>query len=218
MFCSKCGRQIPDGSVCPCQQEAQQPQYQAPQQPQYQQAPAPRTPINKKALFPVFTLDKVSFILVSILVFGIQFTNWYKAVSEYEGTVYGREFFGPYYYFGDMSLGDINGLMVVVQIMLIVSIIVFAAFLFTSIINLGAIVPALSRINLNKILALSYYGILVICLFLGFIAAVTGEYSEVVHLAGGWWLTLIHTVVGFAFIFRSNIVSTIVNKVKALNA
>ena len=47
MFCQSCGREIPDGSVCPCQQQAQPQQGQPQNQqaaPQYQQQPYQQQP------------------------------------------------------------------------------------------------------------------------------------------------------------------------------
>ncbi|MBE6677757.1 MAG: hypothetical protein E7597_03055 [Ruminococcaceae bacterium] len=219
MFCSKCGRQIPDGSVCSCQQAApQQTQYQAPQQPQYQAPARPqRAPINKKDLFSKFTLDKVVFTLFTILLFGIHFTDWYK-IKDNPGSG-----FGPYGVPGEGSIGDISGFMVVIKVFLIINIVVFAAWLVTSIININVFVPALSKIDLNKLLGLAFYGLLVLCVILGFIAGLTAEYDYYFYsmetgIAGGWWLTLYHTLIGIVLLFKPNLVSVITSKVKALNA
>lgn len=168
MFCNKCGRQIPDGSVCPCQQ--------APQQPQYQQAPVapPRPTRPAMAVSPIakFTLDKIIAIFVTVLTFGLHFINWYGIKDN---DLYPN--FGPYgvdSMYGDIGLGDFSWLLVVVMILCIINIIVFVAYLAASVINLGAFVPALAGKDLGKLLHKVFYGILVLCLILGMIGALVG--------------------------------------------
>ena len=171
MFCNKCGRQIPDGSVCPCQQ--------APQQPQYQQAPVapPRPTRPAMAVSPIakFTLDKIVAIFVTVLTFGLHFINWY-GLKDYDSS----SNFGPYgvdSMYGDIGLGDFSWLLVVVMILCIINIIVFVAYLAASVINLGAFVPALAGKDLGKLLHKVFYGILILCLILGMIGAIVGEYN-----------------------------------------
>ena len=43
-FCTRCGRPLPESGICPCTQQAQQPQYQQPQHQQPQQPQAPKEP------------------------------------------------------------------------------------------------------------------------------------------------------------------------------
>ena len=43
-FCTRCGRPLPESGICPCTQQAQQPQYQQPQHQQPQQPQAPKGP------------------------------------------------------------------------------------------------------------------------------------------------------------------------------
>ena len=46
-FCTRCGRPLPESGICPCTQQAQQPQYQQPQHQQPQQPQADPMKVNQ---------------------------------------------------------------------------------------------------------------------------------------------------------------------------
>ena len=70
MFCTKCGKEYPDGTVCPCSQEQQAPpqqqQFQQPppqQQQQYQQQPPPVSATDNKQLFCILSYIGILWII-----------------------------------------------------------------------------------------------------------------------------------------------------------
>ena len=201
MFCSKCGKQIPEGGTCSCEQAA----------------PAvPKAAPAMGSLFLKFNVGKIVSMSITTLVFFFTLvTSWYKADSSFISSFIDLKF-GPY---GGAPLGDVSGLLVVVKIFMIINIFVFIAYLATNIINVGALVPALKGIALGRLTHLAYYGIQIFCLIFGLIGALAADGYA---MAGGWWVGLIFTIIGVVVLLMPGLVSGISGKavaaIKAANA
>ena len=244
MFCNQCGRQIPDGSVCPCQQDQktvlmqsqpqtpQQPQYQAPQQPQYQQpqyqatAPARNITDNSfvKELMARFNLDRIVALGLAFLAFCLHFINWYTADGSFVD-------FGPYGTDSSMmgvGLSDFSILFVVAMIFCIINIFVFIAYVVSCIIDLGKFIPVFRGKDLSTLLYRIFFGVLAFSLIIGLIGALTGSYTPYsifgvgvsidAGLAAGWFITLVFTLIGASLAVKPNLVSFIINKIKGQGA
>lgn len=204
MFCSKCGKQIPDGSTCSCEQAA------------------PAVPKAAPAignLLLKFNGAKITSMAITTLVFFFTLiTSWYKADSSFIDLKFGP-YGGPSFMGNSAPLSDVSGLLVLVKVFMIINIFVFIAYLATNIINVGALVPALKGIALGRLTHLAYYGIQIFCLIFGLIGALTADECA---MAGGWWVGLIFTIIGVVVLLMPGLVSNISGKavaaMKAANA
>lgn len=204
MFCSKCGKQIPEGGTCSCEQAA---------------PAAPKAAPAMGSLFLKFNVGKIVSMSITTLVFFFTLiTSWYKADSGLIDLKFGP-YGGPSFMGYSSPLSDVSGLMVLVKVFMIINIFVFLAYLASNIINLGALVPALKGIALGRLTHLAYYGIQIFCLIFGLIGALTADECAV---AGGWWVGLIFTIIGVVVLLMPGLVSGISGKavaaIKAANA
>lgn len=202
MYCTKCGKQLPESGVCDCQAAQVNEQ---PVQPQNAQSPVqPQAPKQAPTLYfsvPKFTVEKIVTLASTVLVFLLHFISWYK-VSAY-GVSMGS--FGPYggYLFADLS--DISGILVVAKVFLILNVFVFLARIAFEFIDFKKLLPT-ANFNLLKVLNLAFYGLLALAVLVGLIGVIA---TENVGLGAGWWLTLIFGAVGGAL----NIVPNLMGKV-----
>lgn len=204
MYCSKCGQQIPDGSVCPCQQ-SQYPQYQA--QPIASEAPI----LNLGGVFrPIYLLDIVT-IVIGFLAFVMQFVDWYSATVSGFGNKESNSF-GAF----QEDIGEAGGLFGFVKFLLILNIFIFVIFLATKLVDVNKFVN-LGNIDLGKIAQLAFFGVFAVALVLGLLAClINGESYFGVKLgygpSWGWWLTLLFDACGLVITFRPSILSKIIKK------
>ncbi len=200
MFCGKCGRQIPDGTVCPCQQSQEQPAQQA--------APAAKSEF-KLSLGTLVSLG------LAILTFIFHFINWYSV--DYFGG------FGPFKgltisFMGmseTASLWDITAVMGIAAILVWVNLFVFVLMVAVQFVDFKKLIPAiepvLSKIDLKKILPLAWYGIMLLALVFGFLGILI---DEATGFGAGWFLTLIFAALGFVNAIKPQLLDGILAKIK----
>ncbi len=210
MFCTKCGKQLPENGVCDCEsakvneQPAQTQASQPPVQPQASQAPkqAPTLYFN----VPKFTVDKIVTLASTALVFLLHFISWYSA------SVYGVNVgsFGPYGGFFTTDLSDISVILAVAKVFLIINVFVFLARIAFEFIDLKKLFPTAS-FDLIKLLNLAFYGLLALSLLVGLIGIIS---TKGVGFGAGWWLTLIFGAIGGALNLVPNLLSKLVAMAK----
>lgn len=200
MFCGKCGREIPEGTVCPCQQETQEQTAQA--------APAAKAGINL-SLGTMVTLG------VALLTFIFHFINWYSV--DYFGG------FGPFRgltvsFMGiseTASLWDITAMMGIAAILVWVNLFVFALMVAVQFVDFKKLIPALepvlSKFDLKKLLPFVWYAIMLAALLFGFIGILI---DEATGIGAGWILTLIFAAIGMVNILKPDLLDQLLSKFK----
>lgn len=182
MFCEKCGKQIPDGSVCSCQQANQQ--YQAPQ-PQYQAPRAPKAPIALNNLFtiPLAKLASLGLLLLSGL---FLFVDGWWGVSSWGSTVRYSVLGVP----GSGSAFDASAALGVASIFAYLALICFFVLFVSEFINWSKLSPALAKVK--KLIDVIYYGLYVFILLITFIGSIVSSWAGpswalifVLFIAGG---------------------------------
>lgn len=201
MFCSKCGTEYPDGGACPfCA-----PKVEAPASaPAAEPAPAPASAsINLS-----FLISKLIALGIALLTFIFQFISWFTASVEFMGMSESQGY-NPY----DGDLGDASGMFTFVKIILIINIVVFIAYIATEIVDIKKFVPALNTLNLDiaKISALAFYGLMAAALIFGLIGTFTVDteagfgIEASFSVSFGWFVSLIFTAIGLVNVIKPNI-------------
>lgn len=185
MFCNKCGKEIPDGSVCSCSAQAQ----------------------GNSVAITIPPVKSLIVMGVALLTFIFTFVDWYKAtISAYgysQSTSVGAM---------EDGIGDVNFLFGLAKFLVIVNIFVFVLYLVAKFVDLGKFVPGLAKVDLGKLLQLAYFGISALALVCGLIACFVGDEYDLLKYgpAIGWIFSLIFTAAGLVFTVKSDILDKIV--------
>lgn len=162
MFCSKCGRQIPDGSVCPCT-AAQQPQQK------------PESKFQIKLSF-----SRIAVAAFAVITFIAHWFDWYSSTIV-------EKSFGPYMgnLFADyssFSLWNVSVFMGFAQILSIICLILFPVVVFTLIFDAKKLLPFIgkSKIDIEKLIPVAWFALVGLTVTCGFL----GTFSTSVHIIG----------------------------------
>lgn len=161
MFCGKCGKQIPDGAVCSCQQANQQ--YQAPQAPK-----APKVPSSLSTLFTV-PLAKLASLGLALLSALFLFVDGWWGVGD------GYLRYSALGIAGELSAFDASAMLGVASIFAYLTLICFFICFVSEFINWNKLAPALSK--LKNIIKVVYYGLYTFVFLLTFIGSLVARNS-----------------------------------------
>lgn len=163
------------------------------------------------------TLRKVIVLGLAVLVFLFAFCHWYNINVNMYGYKF-SESFGPYSgltFMGEKaSLSEFSGWFIVAKVFLIIDLIVFVIYMATNFVNIEAFIPTLSGKMVNDLAHKAYFVIMAIALFCALIGDFATENSEYFHMEGGWYLTVIFTVLGCVNAFKPQLLKTALNKIK----
>lgn len=162
MFCSKCGRQIPDGSVCPCT---------ATQQPQQK----PESKFQIKLNF-----SRIAVAAFAVITFIVHWFDWYsstiveKSFGPYMGNLFADHF--PF------SLWNISVFMGFAQILSLICLVLFPVVVFSLIFDIKKVLPFIgkSKIDIEKLIPVAWFALVGLTATCGFL----GTFSTSVHIIG----------------------------------
>lgn len=178
MFCEKCGKQIPDGAVCSCQQANQQ--YQAPQAPK-----APKVPSSLSNLFTV-PLAKLASLGLALLSALFLFVDGWWGVTYWGSTSRYSALGVP----GSGSAFDASAILGVASIFAYLTLICFFICFVSEFINWNKLTPALSK--LKNIIKVVYYGLYTFVFLLTFI----GSFIARVGSGPSWAMIFVFFIAG----------------------
>lgn len=161
MFCSKCGRQIPDGSVCPCQQPQQKPE----------------------SKFQVkLNFSRIAVAAFAVITFIVHWFDWYSSTIV-------EKSFGPYmgnlfsdYDYTSFSLWNVSVFMGFAQILSVLCLILFPVVVFSLIFDTKKLLPFIgkSKIDIEKLIPVIWFALVGLTVTCGFL----GTFSTSVHIIG----------------------------------
>lgn len=163
MFCSKCGRQIPDGSVCPC--TASQPQHE----------------VKSESKFQVkISFSRIAIAAFAVITFIVHWFDWYSITTI-------EKSFGPYMgnLFADsrsFSLWNVSVFMGFAQILSVICLILMPIAIFSLIFDAKKLLPFIdkAKIDIEKLIPVVWFALVGLTAACGLL----GTFSTSVHIIG----------------------------------